>query len=374
MCRATVAPKQRIVEMTMYELKQRQKVPSSGNSHISQFVLDNFSNWQIGAPVKSQILSPYNLPVIMAVGGGKGGVGKSIISANLAAVLAKSAYRVLVIDLDLGCSNLHTHFGVSSPRKSIADMFVSNNSQFQDIILSAPCNGVAFVAGGREGQLLEEFETNPKAMGRLWNSIYDCKRRYKVDFVILDLGAGTHRHTLDFFIGSHVGALTVLPEPTSIENAYIFLKMTIMKLLHNIGENTGKQELAQDIISVISKQGGGGLRSGYANSLNDLRVNYPKFIHLYLQALLGRKLGVLVNQVRDPEDLKVGPSIAQVCESYFGFHSEYIGHLNHDGAIIKSLQQRRLFATDFPESDAVLGLKGISDNLLDLLGMYRRPA
>ena len=356
----------------MYDLKQPIDKRPNNTSRISQFVVDNFDRWQMAAPVKSHIRSPYNLPVIGAVGGGKGGVGKSIVSANYASMLAQFGFRVLVVDLDLGCSNLHSHFGVAMPKKTIADYLVRKRLDFRDVILPAPIQGVAFIAGGREEQLLEEFESTPAAMAKLWQNIYECKKNFNVDIVLLDLGAGTHKHTLDFFVGSHLGLLTVLPEPTSIENAYVFLKMAIMKMVLNVGKNCQQDETAQDVIAALSSMNSSSLNQGYGHLLQNMKASFPRFIHNYFQAVNGRHLGILINQTREDSDLEIGPSMEQICTKYFGLQSKYLGYLNHDEAVLKSLRNRNLLIADYPHSIIAKRLSIAAGNSLDLLGMQRR--
>ena len=95
----------------------------NGKSHKisdrkSPFVVERWQSWKLGLPNTMECPDADDLPAVIAVGGGKGGVGKSIISANLSAILSQFGYRVLVVDLDLGCANLHTHYGVPMPRKA----------------------------------------------------------------------------------------------------------------------------------------------------------------------------------------------------------------------------------------------------------------
>src|SRR5690606_11405540 len=82
-----------------------------------------YEGWLAGLP--SHIEAPtFQVPAIVAVGGGKGGVGKSLVSANLAIRLGLSGRKVLAIDLDMGGANLHTYFGLAAPRVNLADALV----------------------------------------------------------------------------------------------------------------------------------------------------------------------------------------------------------------------------------------------------------
>lgn len=354
----------------MFEVKRSQK--ESTTSRLSQHVIKNFDNWRLGCAYPSKVSSPYKIPLIAAVGGGKGGVGKSIISANLGAALAQCGYRVLVMDLDLGCSNLHSHFGISMPKKSLADFFVTKKYSFRDVILPAPVHGLAFVAGGREDQLLETFEAKQGPIKSLWEVIYNCKKDFRVDIVLLDLGAGTHRHTLDLFVGSHLGLVTVLPEPTSIENAYVFLKMSLQKLIHNVGRNTRSMDAAEDILSGFGTMSGGSLNKGYAYYLQNLKISYPRFIHNFSQAVLGRYAGIIINQTREQADADIGNSMEHICQKYFGLQSKFIGSLNYDENVVKALKNRRLLVTEYPHSQIANRLANSAAHCLNVMGLRGR--
>ena len=354
----------------MFEIKRQMK--DSSASRVSQHVVKHFESWRLGVSAPNLVTSPYKLPLIASVGGGKGGVGKSIISANVGASLARSGYRVLVIDLDIGCSNLHSHFGVAMPKKSLADYFVAKKLAFKDVILPAPVQGLAFVAGGREDQLLETFESQTGSLSRLWDIIYSCRQNYRVDIVLLDLGAGTHRHTLDFFIGSHLGLVTVLPEPTSIENAYVFLKMSLQKLLVNVGMNTNSMDMADDVLMGISNMSGGNLNRGYAHFIQELKTSYPRFIHNFVHSILGRHVGLVVNQTRDQSDRDIGLSMEHICQRYFGWQAKFLGNIDFDETVVSSLKQRRLLLTNYPNGKVSGQINNVAAHCLDTVGLQGR--
>ena len=183
----------------------------------SPFLEGRHAGWELGLPAyverSADLAKP---PIIIAVGGGKGGVGKSLVSANLAVRLAGSGVRVVAIDLDIGGANLHTYFGQGAPSYNLADAIVYGRKNLQDIIIPSGTAGVSLIAGGGEEAWGGASSIHDGTLRKLFQAIFSLKRLGLADIVILDLGAGTHRHTLDFFAAAHLGLLTVLPEPTSI--------------------------------------------------------------------------------------------------------------------------------------------------------------
>ncbi len=357
----------------MFELSSRLKqAPLGPEVETSQFVAQHFAQWKLGLPFETALPLSKHVPAVIAVGGGKGGVGKSIVSANLAATLAQFGYRVLVVDLDLGCSNLHSHFGIAMPKRSLAEFLLTKTASFRDVILPAPVQGVAFIAGGREETWSDQIDQSSDYLLPLWQSLIASKQQFKVDIVLLDLGAGTHRYTMDFFTCAHLGLVTCLPEPTSIENAYVFFKMTLWKLIDNIGRRLGQQEIAQDVKAALVSLAGGSLSNGYASSFKHLQLSYPHFIHELLKAIQGRCMGIVINQTRDQSDIDLGSSMEHICQKYFGLPTKYVGYLNYDEAVLKSLKNRRLLVSDFPHSMIAKRLSVAASHSLKILGMQRR--
>ena len=338
----------------------------------SAFVAQHYNNWKLGLPWETVLPSPKQMPAIIAVGGGKGGVGKSIVSANLAATIAQYGYRVLVVDMDLGCSNLHSHFGVAMPKKTLADFVLTQRLGFRELMQPASIPGVAFIAGGKEESWSEYMEQSSDHLLPLWQAIVASKQQSKVDVVLLDLGAGTQRHTMDFFSAAHLGVITVLPEPTSIENAYVFFKMALWKLIENLGRRYHQPEVAQDIKAALSTMVGSSLSSGYTACFRELALSYPQFMQDLTRTMQARCHGILVNQVRDQSDIDLGLSMEHVCQKYFGFPSKSVGYLNYDDAVLKSLKNRRLLVSEFPHSMIAKRLSVAAAQSLKILGIQRR--
>src|SRR5262245_10817033 len=90
---------------------------------------------------------PAGAPHLLAVGGGKGGVGKTLLVANLAAALAQAGRRVVAIDTDLEGANLHTVLGVPVPRASLADFVAKRESDLRKLLVDTPIPGLRLIAG-----------------------------------------------------------------------------------------------------------------------------------------------------------------------------------------------------------------------------------
>lgn len=324
--------------------------------------------WKLGLPAEMPVAEPDVLPSIVAVGGGKGGVGKSVISANLATVVAGLGLRVLVVDLDLGCSNIHTHFGTASPRATLADYILHNKMSYRDILLPAPINGVAFIAGGKDDDWSDYLDHRVVKM-KLWETILNAKQEFEVDLVILDLGAGVHRHTMDFFSLAHLGVVAIVPEPSSIENAYMFLKLSLWKLLDNLGSRLGAKSEIGEILEHLGRHDISSLHSSYNEQLEMFRTKYPKLVEAIGDTVQSHKIGLVVNQTRVISDVEIGPSMEHICRRYFNLPAHCLGFLNYDESVWKSLRSQRLLVRDFPHSLITKRLGQIAAQLINHLGI-----
>jgi flagellar biosynthesis protein FlhG len=159
---------------------------------------------------------------VIAVTSGKGGVGKTNISANLAVLAARAGKRVLVIDADLGLANVEIVFGLK-PRYHMGDLLTSSIS-IDDVMIEAP-HGVKILPAGSGVQGLTQLSPEDKL--RFVAALEPVQDKF--DVVIVDTGAGIGDNVL-FFVGAAQEALLVVsPEPTSLVDAYATVKVLSQK-------------------------------------------------------------------------------------------------------------------------------------------------
>ena len=292
---------------------------------------------------------------VWAVGGGKGGIGKTFLVANLATVAARSGRRVIVIDVDLGGANLHTCLGVRmGERANLSDYIEGRITDLEKAALETPIPGLRLIAGtlGHTGTV----DTNQEQRARLVARV----RELPADLVIFDLAAGTDRSTLDFFLEADESLLVTTPEPTAIENAYGFLRAAFFRKLANAMRTSPVKELVRVAMDQRNERG--------IRTPTDLLVEVSRLdadeCGRFRKILAEFRPRLIINQVRSTEDVKLGFSIRSVCRKYFGLDVDYVGYINFDDFIWRSIKVRRPLVLAYPQSDGALYIRQIVKKML----------
>jgi flagellar biosynthesis protein FlhG len=292
---------------------------------------------------------------IWAIGGGKGGVGKSLITANLSICLALMGYKVVTIDLDLGGANLHTCLGVPIPDKTLSDYLSKKVNSLEDLLTPTPINNLAIISGAQDDVGIANLKQLQKA--KLLNRL----NTLRADYILLDLGAGTTFNTLDFFLSADQGILTALPEPTSIENTYRFIKSVYHRKLKTIEDLYEIGPLIDQAMNTKIQT-----NSTPADIINRA-VEINPAIGLRLKAEINRfNPKLVVNQVRTQSDIDIGFSMKIICKKYFGINLDYVGYLDYDATVWQSVKKRRPLLMEFPNSSLVGNFDRIVHRLLNL--------
>ncbi len=166
------------------------------------------------------------MTITISVGSGKGGTGKSMVIANLAMVLASSGRRVCLVDLDLGGPDIHILFGLFEPGRTLTDFLTRKTEDISQVIHTLPFHGMQIIPG--TGDTLHTANMTFQEKQRLLRSLATID----TDVLLIDVGAGTNYHALDFFMYADIQICVTNPEPTSIMDFYTFLQLaTIRKAL-----------------------------------------------------------------------------------------------------------------------------------------------
>lgn len=293
---------------------------------------------------------------IWAVGGGKGGVGKSLVSANVAICLALMGNKVVAVDLDLGGANLHTCLGLPIPQVTLSDYVSKKISNFEDLLVSTPINNLKIISGAQD----ELGMANLKHMHK--NQIIRKLSELDADYILFDLGAGTAFNTIDFFITADKGILVVLPEPTSIENTYRFIKSVFYRRLKMVEGVAEIEEFITESMNAKVTAGGGASPAELIKKISEINPE----VGLRVKAEMAHfRPNLIINQVRSQADIDIGYSIQSICRRYFGIEMTFPGYLDYDQSVWQSVRKRKPLLIEYPNSKLVNNFDRIVHRLIE---------
>lgn len=287
---------------------------------------------------------------IWAVGGGKGGTGKTFLASNMGIYLARLGQRVLLVDADLGGANLHTSLGMGQPSSSISVFFNGGQKELGACVEETGVGNLYLLAGALDapgkGPSVKDLDRLKYALGHA-----------NADYVILDVGSGSSREVMNLFLLGESGIYVTVPEHTAVENTYRFLKEALYRIL--IRANTRKsmrekvrQEFRSEnflpIPQLIQKlvQEEPQIRVGLEKRLKDFRMR------------------LVLNQVRRSEDVEIGFAIRSAVQKYFGIRADFVGYINFDDQVLQCMYLRKSLLQSYPESNAAKCIENVTHKLL----------
>lgn len=245
---------------------------------------------------------------VIAVTSGKGGVGKTSLSVNLALQFQEQGKKVVILDADFGLANVEIMLGIR-PQYNLADL-IFNNKSIEEIITQGPM-GVGFISGGSGVQDLVNLDKEKlkKLIAKLvkLDSLYDV--------IIIDTGAGIADSVIEFVLSSPEVLLVVTPEPTSITDAYSLLKAVNRKKDFNREQKSIK---------------------------------------------------VVANRVEnDEEGQEIYEKISVVASKFLNIEMEYLGYIPQDKRLTNAVVEQKPVSIHYPNSESALRIKSICGKLLN---------
>ena len=269
----------------------------------------------MAAPAPASGPAPARRARIMAITSGKGGVGKTFLSANLAAALARLGRRVLVLDADLGLANLDVVLNLH-PKVTLHDVFTGKVA-LEDAILPAPGGFSVLLAGSG---LVEYSRLTPEVRAQLLHIIDSVAPRF--DHILLDTGAGISDVVLYAVSLADDVLVITTPEPTSMTDAYATIKVL------------ATQQRRREIRLVVNQIG---------------RPGEGRAIRGQLQLVVDRFVVPLLGD--DGNAAKPAPKL------------ELLGEVPLDPAVREAVQKRRLLLELLPGSEAARAIEAIAARL-----------
>lgn len=256
---------------------------------------------------------------IWAVGGGKGGTGKTFVICQLATYLASIGKRVILIDNDFGGANVHSFFGIKHTTKSISKFF-DEKENLENLVVDTGIENLSIIPGNTRSV----SPANIKYAHKL--KLFRHIKQLNADYILIDLGGGTSTDTIDSFLLADRLIVVAIPEITSIENLYQFIKSTYFRKLKDVFGKHGLKETTREIWGKRKKLG----INNIVDLLDYVKKTFPDARESLENELKDFSFHVILNKVRNLREIHEGFSVKSVCIKYIGVDAVYSGYVEYD--------------------------------------------
>ena len=281
---------------------------------------------------------------IIAVGGGKGGVGKSMFSANLAVGLSLLGQKVVLADLDLGGADVHLYTGVKSLAKTWNDFLDKKVDSIKDILTPTAFRGLTLIGGdsSRLGSANLPYSQKLKIMRHL--------KELETDFLVVDLGGDTTYNGLDFFLLADQKIVVSGTEPASVLDSYAFIKVVFNRFLERFfSEHKSLKDLAEKIQD-------GSFEKSENYSLDfiyqEVRARNPR-ASVELQEQFDQfRLSIVLNMTEGSKDLRIAESMQKLVKNKCFLDIGILGTIPFDNAVRKAARGFTPIVVENPKCQA----------------------
>ena len=271
---------------------------------------------------------------IIPVASGKGGVGKTMFVANLGYKLAQSGKTTVLVDLDLGGSNLHTYLGVKNNKKGIGSFLINDELDIESLILKTDYKKLFMIMGDS----LVPGAGNISYLKK--SQIISSIKNITADYVILDLGAGSSSDTIDFFIiNSKDGIIITTPEITAILNAYAFVKSFLFRTLFLLFEKNAKERayLQKNLSKKIE-----GTSLNFPSLLQGIKSISALSCEKATKVLSQTSINVVTNKSKGGQSVNIVNNLRKISRENLGIDMKYIGYIPNEENLSSAILKRKL--------------------------------
>lgn len=294
---------------------------------------------------------PKTNSIIIAVAGAKGGVGKSMVCSNLAVQFAQAGLQTTLLDLDLGAANQHTLFGISRSSKDWTEWLLQSDQRLEsyqtqvaqaNLTLLPACGyhpGIAEVLSSQQNNLMEQIKKLPS------------------DIVLIDLGAGSHKNTLDFFDLADLKVLVTTTESTSLLNNFEFLKNVVYQSFYRV---CSQDESLLQMLKNFQQHS----KMKVAEFIDQVEIHNAIFGEILRQICQNFNVAVIFNQVRKMEEIDQAQRLKKLVFKHLNVDLQYPGFIFFSEEIVASMQKKLPISYISPRSIVTQIFKRIAQQLM----------
>ena len=289
---------------------------------------------------------------IWVIGGSKGGTGKTFIASIIGTYLARKGKKVILVDADLGGANLHSLFGIDRPKKSLTNFF-ETKVPLNELLVETGIENMSLITGDIHSLASDNIIYTQKL--KLFRHI----KKLNTQYVLIDVGAGTHNNVIDTFLFADKKIAVLVPELLAIENMYHFVKNALFRKLRMALRAYDFKGIAHETWADRETKKIRNLRG-----LIDYLMGLPDIGDIIQEELSDFKICLILNKIRNKQDLFIGASIKSTFTKYLGISTQYVGFMEYDDSIWRSIRQRQPFMPNQSSSRLTKEIELFTENLL----------
>jgi flagellar biosynthesis protein FlhG len=290
---------------------------------------------------------------LVVVGGGRGGVGKSLLAQNLAVYFAQLGKPVILVDADSTGANLHASFGLTASSND-PPLEASAQAQFERGLVATSVPGLSLLPAPHDS-ILPPLALRAGRKARWLARV----RSLPAEFLVIDVGPGHGHFSLDLMLDADVAICVTVPEPPAIETTYRFLRAAFRRRLRRaLLRDRFRLGMMERAITEI------GTLPSPLELIRAFQKMDPKLAELAWAEAHRMRMSLVVNQTRVRTDLELGTWMSALAQRHLGLTLEELGHIEHDDTVWLTVRRNKPLLVDSPTCKAARNLERIARRVL----------
>ena len=301
----------------------------------------------------------------IAVGGGRGGVGKSLVAANLAVYFAQLGKGVVLVDADAAGANLHSHFGLKAASAE-PDVEDGGLDAMRKVLVGTSVPGLWLLPGAHDAVA----PGITRRAGRTMRWLAGL-RALPAEYLVVDVGPGHGDFALDLMLASDIALAVTVPEPPAVEATYRFLRAAFRRRLKRVlvRDRLRSALLERALLEM-------GTLPAPIELVHKLARMDKQLADLAWNEAQALRVQLVVNQTRVRTDMELGAWMSGLASRHYGIALDELGHVEHDDTVWVTVRRNKPLLVDSPTSKAARNVERIARRVLALAQskLHDRPA
>ena len=293
---------------------------------------------------------------IIPIAGGKGGVGKTFVAANLAVALAKRGHSTIAVDLDLGNSNLHSFLGLRNRYPGVGEYLRGTvKCSPQELVVKTSVPNLEFIPGdGRMPFMANISYPEKQKLRRLLNAL-------EAEYVLVDLSAGTAFNTLDLFRVSGSGIIVTTPEHPALMSTLVFVRGLVLR---EIDESLRHDKSLKEALSELKKQTVKDRVFSVERFRSMIENSHPEAAEKVEDICRSIRLRFVYNMIERMQDTEIFSRIDHTLAHDFSIECDHIGLVPFDPAVRQILRHPGIFLDKAANSSTAVTIDRVARRIV----------